>query len=120
MATTVPTKPAAKKTTKPVDWVAVMMRVASQGLQIVPVSLEDWPQVIGTDARVVLDGDVIWLSARARCGDLEVALQEADPHTHPYLKRPAEVVEIGGSTNQRARVLRRTPRSEDITALLAQ
>jgi len=122
MATTVPANGRTKKTTKPVDWVAVMMRAARHGLQIVAVSLEDWPNVIGSDARIVLDGNVIWLSERARTQDFELALQEADPHNHPYLKRPDEVVEIGGPTSGRARVLRRERRTTtpDLDALLAE
>jgi hypothetical protein len=106
-----------KRVAKPVDWPAVLMRAARHGLQIIAVDHEEWPRVMGTGARVVLDGNVIWMGSHARVRDLEVALAEADPHNHPFLKRPDEVAHIGGPSG-RIRVLRREPRVDvDLAAL---
>lgn len=109
------------KSNKPIDWPAVVMRAARHGLQIISIDHADWQRTMGTDARIVLDGTVLWLCSCARIHDLEVALLEADCLSHPpYYVRPKEVVEIGGAKNQRGRVLRRTPRSQDVEELLGE
>ncbi|TDV40121.1 hypothetical protein [Actinophytocola oryzae] len=111
---------AAKKPTTATDLAAMLMRAARRGLQIVPVSLDDWSRVIGANeidgsrVRLVLDGNTIWLGEHASTPCLQIALQEADPNNHPYLVRPNEVVEIGHAADGRTRagkprVLRRTP-----------
>ncbi|TDP90528.1 hypothetical protein [Labedaea rhizosphaerae] len=108
-------KPTTKKARKAIDWPAVMYRAARHGgLQIVDLDFDQWNAAFGPgDARVVVDGQVIWMSPKARPADLETALLEMDHVSHKNCQRPDDVVEIGSPTSgyvTRSIELRRTPR----------